>query len=29
MLRLGKWGEGYVTSLHGAKQIVKNIYTTG
>ena len=29
MLRLDKWGEGYVTSLNGAKHIVKNIYKTG
>ena len=29
MLRLDKWGEGYVTSLNGAKQILKNIYKLG
>ena len=29
MLRLDKWGEGYVTSLNGAKNIVKHIYREG
>lgn len=29
MLRLDKWGEGYVTSLNGAKNIVKEIYSKG
>ena len=29
MLRLDKWGEGYVTSLNGVKNIVKNIYSMG
>ena len=29
MLRLGKWGEGYITSLNGAKNIVKHIYEEG
>lgn len=29
MLRLDKWGEGYVTSLRGARRIVKYIYKNG
>ena len=29
MLRLAKWGEGYVTSLKGAKNIVRHIYEKG
>ena len=29
MLRLSRWGDGYVTSLNGAKNIVENIYKTG
>ena len=29
MLRLGQWGEGYITSLEGAINIVKMIYHSG
>ena len=29
MLRLSKWGEGYVTSLEGAKKILNHIYEKG
>lgn len=29
MLRLDKWGEGYVVSLNGAKEILKTIYKKG
>ncbi len=28
MLRIDNWGEGYITSLKGAKNIVKYIYKT-
>ena len=27
--RLGKWGEGYITSLAAAKNIVNELFTTG
>ena len=29
MIRLGKWGEGYITSLEGAKRIVNKIKKYG
>ena len=29
MVRLGRWGEGYITSLEGAKEILKHIYEKG